>query len=216
MRAKVFSLLVAFCIAGVFLNSCENDEYDYGLDKYYVEIGTAVEKNVFLLDNGKTILNVGEKAIQSFQRGERIYLNYTLLPETSTGYDYTVRVNAASKITLGKLKKTDLKEIESSVQEPVRLESIWVGSHYLNMQFYMNRKSESHTVGLLADSVSFAGDAVQIYFKHDPNNDLPGYPVHIFLSFDLEDVLGNPENNKTLAININTSEYGNKIYELNY
>jgi hypothetical protein len=216
MNKLIIHQFIAFFTLSVFLTSCENNQFDYGLDKYYEEIVTAMGKNVFLLDDGKTILNVNENETQTFQSGERIFLNYTLLPKATSDYDYTVRVNGASKITLGKLNKVSQQEIESSAKEPVHLESVWLGNHYLNMQFYINRKSESHIIGLLTDSTQLANDTIQIYFKHDLNNDPAGYLSHVFLSFDLENVLGKPENKKNIAVNINTDNYGAKIYELKY
>lgn len=207
---------IVLAAISVFLISCENDKVDYGFDKYYEEIVTAMEKNVFLLDDGKKILNTKENEKLIFQSGDRVLINYTLLPETKSGYDQVVRLNGASKIPQGKLKLTDGKDIESSIKAPVHLESVWLGSHYLNLQMYINRKSEAHTIGLLADSTQLSNDTLRIYFEHNPNNDLVGFPVHFFLSFDLENVLGKPGNKKNIAVHINTDNYETKIYKFKY
>jgi hypothetical protein len=174
MKRIITLLFIALFTGSLFLTSCENNKFDYGLDKYYEEIVTAMGKNVFLLDNGEKMLSVTENGNQTFQSGDRIFLNYTLLPENTAGYDYTVRVNGGAKITMGKLNKVSRKDIEASAKEPIQLESVWLGSHYLNMQFYINRKSESHIIGLLTDSTRLVNDTIQIYFKHDSNNDPVG------------------------------------------
>jgi hypothetical protein len=198
------------------LASCETNPVDYGLDRYYKEILTFTGENSFLSDEGKTILNVSEDKKPNYQPGDRVLLNYTLLPETTSGYDYTVRVNGTSKIPLGKLTLVDQKEIETAANEPIHLESVWLGSHYLNFQLYLNYKSEAHSIGLLVDSTLLAEDTIRIYFKHNSNNDPAGYPVHTFISFDLEEVLGKPKNSQAIAVAVNTDNYGQKAYQLIY
>jgi hypothetical protein len=216
MNKLIMKYLIVLSTISIFLISCENDKVDYGYDKYYEEIVTAMGKNVFLLDDGKKILSTNENEKLNLQSGDRVLIHYTLLPETESGYDQVVRLNGASKIPQGKLKLVSEKDIKAAVKEPVHLESAWLGSHYLNLQMYMNRYSEAHTIGLLADSTQLSNDTLRIYFEHNPNNDSAGYPVHFFLSFDLENVLGKPENTKNIAVNINTDNYGTKIYELKY
>ena len=96
------------------------------------------------------------------------------------------------------------------------LESVWPGSHYLNMQFYLNYKSEAHKIGLLTDSTRLGSDTLLIRFIHDTNNDPPGYPSHAYLSFDLKEVLGDPGKSRPISVQINTSNYGNKTYTFDY
>jgi hypothetical protein len=117
---------------------------------------------------------------------------------------------------LGKLTLANDSTIRSSVREPIQLESVWLGSHYLNMQFYLNFKSEKHTIKLLADSTALGSDTLRLYFVHNPNNDPPGYPSHTYLSFDLQEVLGVPENIRPTTVQINTSNYGDKAFDFNY
>jgi hypothetical protein len=194
--------------------SCDTETVDYGFGEYFEEIATATSGNAFLSDQGKKILSVNEKPV--FEAGERVYLNYTLLPETTPGFDYTVRINGSSKIPVGKIKRGSQADVESAVREAVHFESIWIGSHYLNMQFYINYKSEAHTIGMIVDSTRLDSDTIHMYFDHNPNHDPVGYPVHLMLSFDLKDLPGDPGNNKNLLIDINTNNYGLKTYALQY
>jgi hypothetical protein len=209
-------------VAGIFaamilLFSCENsDDVDYGYGEYYEELVTAKGNDVFLLDNGKTLINASKNTGKSVQAGDRVLLNYTLLSEKTTGYDYTVRVNGLSKIPLGDLKPVDQKTIDAAVNDPVLFESLWLGSHYLNLQFYFNYKSEQHYIGLLTDSTLLKNDTIHIYFRHDPQNDKPGYSNKAILSVDMEKTLGKPEKKKVLLLNISTINYGEKQYELKY
>lgn len=209
---KRLLLLSAILIVAI---SCDDNSYDYGYDRYYEEIVTAQGNNIFRLDSGESLINVNEK-LRSFNAGERVYLHYTLLDQTTPGYDYTVRVNGAGTVSLGDLLPTGQKEIETFPAHPVQFESCWIGGNYLNMQFYIDFKSEKHTIALLTDSLQLGNDTIRLYFRHDTNNDPPGYPTHLYLSFDLKKALGDPAKNRPLLFYINTSNYGEKSYELIY
>jgi len=207
-----------FCILFTgFLFSCENKTVDYGLDNYYVEMVTAQNNNQFLTDKGNLLVATSEENQKTYVSGDRVLLNYTLLDTTTaSGSNYSVRINASAKVPLGKITYVNASVIQSAVKEPIQLESIWMGSHYLNMQFYLNYMSTTHTIGLLADSTQLESDTLRMYFTHNSNNDPPGYPVHTYLSFDLKDALGDPGKAHPVTVQINTSDYGNKTYEFEY
>ena len=199
-----------------FLFSCEDKTVDYGYDKYYVEIVTAQNENEFLSDKGKMIVAATAEQQKTYAWGDRVLLNYTLLSSTPSEDSYNVRINGSAKVPLGKLTLTNDSVIRSSSKEPILLESVWLGSHYLNMQFYLNHKSETHKIGLLTDSTRIESDTLRMYFAHDTNNDPPGYPSHTYLSFDLKEVLGAPGKASPISVQINTSNYGDKTYGFEY
>jgi len=205
--------LFCFLFAG-FLFSCQNKIVDYGLDKYYVEIVTAQGTNEFLSDNGKMIIATSGENSKTYVLGDRVLLNYTLL--SSSASEDNVRINGSAKIPQGNITLTNDSVIQSSAKEPILLESVWLGSHYLNIQFYINYMSVAHKIGLLADSTRLESDTLRMYFIHDTNNDPPGYPSHAYLSFDLKDVLGDPKKTRPISVQINTDNYGDKTYEFDY
>jgi len=201
-------------IASILL-SCEDKTVDYGLDEYYVEIVTAQSNDIFISDNGKFIIS-SNKSKNNFSSGDRVFINYTLLGTNSSG-DYNVRINGSAKIPQANLTLTNEDTLNKSAREPVLLESVWLGSHYLNMQFYINFKSVAHKIALLADSTGIKSDTLRMYFMHDTAGDPPGYPSHSYLSFDLKEVLGNRENiPRPITVQINSSNYGDKIYSFEY
>jgi len=197
----------------IFLGGCEDNSYDYGLDRYYVEIVTAIEENTFLLDNGETLYGVTGLKIK---KDERILLHYTLLDEKTDGYDHTVRINGIGPVINGPLYTTSEEEIQYLVREPIRLQSIWLGSHFLNMQFYINYHSKPHSVAFFVDRVAVNDDLVEIHFQHDSHEDPTGFPSHLYASFDLKEVFGEPQQNKQIRIFVNTSNYGEKTYDFVY
>jgi len=215
-RNPLIIFYLFFIILASFLFSCKDKTVDYGLDNYYVEIATAQNENTYLSDNGKMIIATSNESNKAYTLGDRVLLNYTLLSTDTVNDSFNVRINGSAKIPQGKLTLANDSIIRSSIKEPIRLESIWLGSHYLNMQFYLNYMSQTHKIGLLADSAGLESDTLRMYFIHDPNNDPPGYPTHTYLSFDLKDVLGDPKKARPITVQINTNDYGNKTYGFEY
>jgi hypothetical protein len=214
VRKRIGFLLLPVLL---FFFSCEDETVNYHLGEYYQEIVTVLEKNVFVSDAGKTYFNVHSNDSQSYDENvRRVFLTYSYAKEKIPPYDQAIIVLGSSPVTTGDLKAVSQKEINDFPTDPILLESLWIGSHYLNMQFYFDYKSEMHTIGLLTDSTRLDNDTIRLYFKHDIKNDPPGHPTHLFLSFDLEKVLNKPENNRPLLIHIHTGNYGNKTYELKY
>jgi len=212
---SVKSLLILYpCIVLVsLLSSCEDKTVDYGLDVYYVNIATAQNANEFLLDNGETVIAKNfDKNAKTYAFGDRVILNYTVL---SPG-DNNVRINGSVKVPLGKITLANDSAIHSAPKEPIILESAWLGSHYLNMQFYFDYMFETHKIGLLVDSTRLDSDTLRMYFVHDTNNDPPGYPVHSYLSFDLKDLLGDPGKSRPISVQINTTYSGTMNYGFEY
>jgi hypothetical protein len=209
-------------LAGFFFLffSCEEDTVDYGLGEYYQNIATVLNDSIYLLDSGEALYNSNYRANKALEANKRFFLTYSLEKEKNTPCGHAIALHGASEITLGELKAVDESAIDSFPAHPVRLESVWIGSHYLNMRFYFNYMSKTHSIGLLTDSSGLADDTLRLYFKHDANQDSPGYPVQLFLSFDLEKVLGKPGNESTggkcLLLDINSSNYADKTYKFNY
>jgi len=208
---KIYLFFILF--AG-FLFSCKDKTVDYGLDTYYVELVTAQNSNEFLTDKNEMLIATPDANAKTYASGDRVLLNYTLL-STASG-EYNVRVNGSAKIPQGKITLTNDPAIQSRANDPILLESVWLGSHYLNMQFYINYMSVAHKIGLLVDSTRLESDTLRMYFTHDTNNDPPGYPSHTYLSFDLKDVLGDTGKARPISVQINSSDYGNKTYEFEY
>ena len=214
-KNAVFRIIICLFIS-YFLFYCEDKPVDYGLDKYYVEIVTALSSKDFLLDNGKKIVATSEEKTKGFVAGDRVLMNYTLLSDSNTEDNFSVRINGSAKIPLGKLTLSSDSAIYASVKEPVLLESAWLGSCYLNLKFYLNFKSIPHSIGLLTDSTLVKSDTIRMFFYHNTNNDPPGYLSNAYISFNLKDILGEPENKRIISMQIKTSNFGNKIFNFKY
>ena len=207
-----------FGILLFLFSSCEKDTVDYGFGEYYKEIVTALEENhTYRLDNGETLYEVNPRNNTPHEDGQRISLTYSYLGEkNTTPAPRAITVYGASAIAQGKLRAISKEELETFDNHPIRMESIWIGSHYLNMRFYLEYKSEAHTIALLCDENDLDKKEINLYFKHNTNNDPPGYFSSMQSSFDLSQVLGQPKGDRTLFVNIQTFNHGNKNYQLSY
>jgi hypothetical protein len=202
-------LTIFFCIC-LFFTSCEKEAVDYGLGEYYVEIVTALNDNAFRLDTGKTIYNTNKETYKDFKEGDRVYLNFSYLENDQ------IAIHGASKISSGELKAVAQNDFAGYADDPVRLESAWLGSHYLNILFYMDYKSVKHTIALITGELQKNDPEVNLYFRHDKKDDPAGYPTKVYVSFDLSKVLGEPQGDRTVHVRFNTTNYGDKTCEFKY
>lgn len=125
----------------------------------------------FQLDNQR-ILIPKELKNYSGNNGQRVILNYTPLRGD------TIKVNDVADIFTGEIQT--LKIFQQIYDDPVKIQSLWVGGDYLNMVFETEYHSRSHLIGLFRDMVS---PTVDLYFSHFRNNDPPGYPQTFYVSF---------------------------------
>lgn len=201
-----------FLIGTLCLYSCKDDDVDYGYGAYYVEIVTALGEEVFLLDNGLEIVNVDPGYKTNFRVGERVQINFSYISDNFE----EVKIRYATKMPLGELQKLDLESILIYPDDPVKFESSWIGSHYFNVRFYIERKSEVHTIELYVDESTLNQEEIDIYFLHDAKNDSKGSLISMKASFNLVSILGEPEGNRKLRIYFNTSNLDKISYLYNY
>ena len=201
-----------FIFALLLLGACEDDSVNYGLDKYYTEIATTLNPGTFLLDNGKTVYSIENGNFPDLESGQRVYLRFSYLEDDSN----QITIHSCSKISQGVLTAIPSQEISALANDLIRFESAWIGSHFLNIQFYMEYKSETHQITLAIDETNVNDEEVNLYFRHDKKEDAPGYPVLVLVSYDLSEVLGEPKGDRKLSINFNTSNYGDRNFQYIY
>ena len=197
--------------------ACSEDKVVYDIGEYKVDLATVQinnDKQAFLLDNNELLLS--NVHYQNIESGQRVRINYSYLPETSSGYDYVVKINGITATVQSKLTEVDSTAVDTVANVPVHLESAWVGSHYLNIIFYINYHSTKHTISLITDKTTTQEKEVLIYFRHNDNDDANGYMRKVIASFDLSDILGEPLSDRLLLVNINSDNYGSKNYPLIY
>ena len=164
-------------ISLLLLQSCQKE--DKRLDDYWVNFATVIKSNNdvrFHLDNNKTLI---PKKLKDYNgdSGQRVILNYSFLRND------TIKVNSVSNILTGNIKLNGYPEQYFS--EPVNIQSVWVSGNYLNMVLEIEYNKTAHSVALLKKSSTTKNE---LYFSHATNNDPPGAPVLMYLSFSLENL----------------------------
>jgi hypothetical protein len=170
MKRKLFitTLIIVFSLAA----GCEKE--DERIDNFLVDFATVLHSQqivFFQLDNQR-ILIPKELKNYSGNNGQRVILNYTPLRGD------TIKVNDVADIFTGEIQT--LKIFQQIYDDPVKIQSLWVGGDYLNMVFETEYHSRLHLIGLFRDMVS---PTVDLYFSHFRNNDPPGYPQTFYVSF---------------------------------
>ncbi|ULB34163.1 MULTISPECIES: hypothetical protein [Proteiniphilum] len=149
------------------------------LDDYLVEIATVQKENAtyrFKLDNNR-ILIPEEIKNYSGNDGQRVILRYVPLK------DNNIRIINISNIFTAGIQHEGYPEKYSD--DPVKIQSVWVGSDYLNLILEIEYHSVPHGVALLRNNSS---TSVDLYFSHSRNNDPRGYPQTMHASFSLKDL----------------------------
>ena len=204
---KHFALIL---LTILFFSCLEEDKVDYGYGEYYVEMATSLDQKTFLLDCGKTVYS--EKEIAGLGEGERVIFNFSYLNKETN----EVTIRNIKRVFLGSLQFVETDKIQEYENIPIRLESIWLSSHFLNVRFYMEYYSEAHIVSLYADQSEINNNEIHLYFLHNKNDDFPGYWSLSEVSFDLQKELGNPQGEKTLIVHVVSENYGEKEYRFSY
>jgi hypothetical protein len=206
------SVIWPICLFLLTLGACQEQVVDYGLGDYYEEIATAVDTDDFLLDNGKTVHNMNPEYRVNFEAGTRVYLRFAY----EEGSDTQIRLSGLFPITQGNLQAVEENYIFQQENDPVRLESAWIGSHYLNLHFYMEYSSQTHALMLLTDVAQSDQSELHLYLRHNKNNDPAGHWKYLRVSYDLSKVLGEPQGDRTIQVHFHTTNYGDKTSIFTY
>ncbi|MFA5649651.1 MAG: NigD-like C-terminal domain-containing protein [Proteiniphilum sp.] len=168
MRRATFVFLVLFFL----VPGCEKDPGR--MDDYLVEFATLIKEGDvyhFRLDNGQVLI-AGKVENMDSDDGQRVILNYVPLTGDS------IRVNYASPIFTASIETEGYPERYSN--DPVKLQSAWVGGDYLNLIMEVEYHSKSHSLALFRDNSSAS---IDLYISHSRNDDPPGYPQVMYSSF---------------------------------
>lgn len=216
---KIFVPVIGILGMSLLFNSCLDDD-GYSLGKYWLGVATVESfdsnQHYFKLDDGATLYPAaGSNLGHNLNEGQRVWLNYTILSDSQSGFDHYVKVNGVDPILTKKIAE-DLGEENDAIYgtDQVKVDDIWIGNGYLNMIFVFNYGgTKKHLVNLLP-----AGDeenAYQVEFRHNAYNDPPQTAVPGIVCFDLSDLPDTEGETVKLTVKVNTFS-GNKTYELEY
>lgn len=192
----VLSILLAGC-------SKEPDR----MDDYLVEFATLLREAGsirFALDNGRVLVPVNDEKA-SGDNGQRVLLNYVPLKGDS------IKINYASPIFTASIEPDGFPERYAN--DPVKLQSVWVGGDYLNLIMEVEYHSKPHSIALLRDR---AASGIDLYVSHSRNDDPPGAMQVMHASFSLVR-LKEESSDTTIPFRLIISTHdGLRIFELEY
>ena len=219
---KFFLLLI---LMGFVFVSCSSDD-DYSLDNYVISIATVENPDnssfFYLKLDDNTLLGTAVTYYPNYRpkTGQRIIANYTLLGKTPEGssYDYDIRLNDAYNILTKGVFDITPQTQDSIGNDPVVLRELWVGSDFLNVDFYYKGNNKTHFITLAYDASKVYTDGkVHLELRHNAHNDEAKYIIHGIASFNLTS-LQSLTATKSLDLVIHVKDYDGKesTYDVKY
>lgn len=177
------------------------------MDDYLMEFATLLKEADtyrFELDNGRLLFPENTDNIKG-ENGQRVILNYTPLNGDS------IKVNHTSTIYTGLIEQGSYPD--KYVDDPVKIQSVWVGGNYLNLILEVEYHSVPHSLALLRDDSS---SSIDLYISHSRNNDPAGYPQVMYASFLLTD-LGKVSPTQPIPFRLFINTYsGLRVFDLEF
>lgn len=195
---KKYLILALF--PAILFTSC-NDDDDYSLDKFWVSMATVENPDndpffYLKLDNDETLKIVATNFYNyKPQSGQRIMADYTILNDKPSGsfYQHDIKLNDAYNILTKKIFNITSATQDSIGNDPIGIKDMWIGSNYLNIQFYYAGYDKVHFINLVKDESKVYNDnKMHLEFRHNANNDEKKYKNYGFVAFDLNSLFVQP------------------------
>lgn len=217
---KIFLLALILGFLPI-LQSC-NDEssQDYILDIATVK---TIESNQYYLklDNSKS-LRPGSTLVPGYTAvdGQRVLAGFTPLDDINDGYDYVVRINSIYNILTKPIEDLNSANEQEFGNDPINipLDGIWIGSDYLNIEFYINVPiSNIHKISLVNNTdIPPANDGyLHLELRYNTYDDISNYVNKGIVSFNLADN-GPSSQYKGIKLKINSALNGHRELLFNY
>ena len=160
----------------ILLTACGGQEFarmdDFKVDfaTVLVETGHAPSLQI-QFDNGQIFTPINPEVV-SGGNGQRVVINYTPLENNK------LRIRGITNILTGNIRTEGSPELFK--QDPVRIQSVWVGGEYLNMILEVQFHSVAHSVALYRDMDS---PTIDLHLYYSRNNDAAGTTRMFHASF---------------------------------
>lgn len=193
---RIFRYVILFLALAFVVASC-NDDDDYSLDKYWLDMATVNdltedEAGFYLtLDDGTNLFIASPLNVYK-PKTKRVFANYTILGDLDGDYDYAIRLNGIQGVLTKDIiyiNPTDDHKQDSIGKDPIKILSMKEGGGYLNVKFEYNGGGEkSHFISVVSDDEDLSvGDAVvKLELRHNQNGDPQRYPASSWACFDLK------------------------------
>ena len=211
-----------FFIVLLTVASC-NKKDEHSLGEFHIDIATVIPMGengyMLMLDNGKQLwpaaTDVHYLPVGNYQR---VFVNYTTLSDEQGGYDHYVKVNDIWNILTKKVIEQTSQNADSIGHDPVKINEVWVGNDYLNIDFMFNYGGiRPHAINLVADSLypNSVPDTLELEFRHNAYGSSSPRFYEGFVCFDLKPLQRADTDSVQLAVKAK-DEDGEKIFNVVY
>lgn len=224
MKKIVFKISF-FVLVSILFAGCADD--DYSPDNYWVDIATVdnqAQKSKFFLnlDDGSSLWTE-ETNFSNYKPkdGQRVIAYYSVISDKRATdlYDYDVKLHDVYEVlTKGIFEMTPAKQ-DSIGNDSIYVSDMWVGSKYLNVEFYYYGWNKTHFINLVSDTAKTYTDdgKVHLEFRHNANNDEPYHRRWGIVSFDISSLQSNTADSVELVIHVNMpNQVEDKLFNLTY
>lgn len=217
--------ILLFLLVLPLLVACNDNDKDYSLDKFVVSLVTVENTNqetaFFMQTDDSTRLWTAATNLKYYRPkdGQRLIANYTLLSDKPSGaaYHHDVKLNDVYEVLTKDIFAVTADTQDSIGNDNIYIEEMWIGSHFLNVEFVYPGSNKMHFINLVSDTSKVYNDGkIHLEFRHNANNDYPSYNRWGIVSFNLKSLETQPTD--TLHIVVHTKEFdlGAKTYNFSY
>lgn len=218
--------LFMFLLALPLLVACSDREPENSLDNYLMDIATIENpeeaSSFFLTLDDSTRLWTIASNLRYYRPkdGQRVIASYSIINEKpdSLNYNYDIRLNDVYEILTKGIFNLTPETADSIGNDYIFIEDIWIGSHFLNVEFIYPGNATKHFINLVSDSTKTYNDnKVHLEFRHNANGDYPAYNRWGIVSFNLKSLEKPGQNSVDIVVHTNEfNSNGNDKYEFKY
>lgn len=219
MKFWKYTLLMLTAMLSLFgFSACQDDD-DYSLDKFAIEIMTVVpDGSTYYLrrDNGEKLWPFATNCPGYNSSKTRAQVNYTMLSDSIPGFSHGIKINWIENILTKNISPYRGAENDSIYgTDPVKIIAMNIGDGYLNIRFAANfgNTGVKHLISLIQDQEVNTPYALEL--RHQAYGDNALYAAEGLVAFDLSSLPDTGGKTVDLVIKVNTFD-GEKSYKLAY
>lgn len=211
MKSTVWKLSFVFVLLVVV--SC-NKKDEHSLGAFRIDIATVIPEGEdvysLLLDNGKQLWPAAADVKYRPKDKQRVFVNYTTLSGERDGYNHFVKLNDIWNILTKKAITLSEENKDSIGNDPVKINAIWTGGDYLNIDFMFNHGGvRPHAINLVTNTVNKSmtesPNTVELEFRHNSFGSTNTRLYEGFVCFDLKPFRVNSAD--SIVLNIKATDW---------
>lgn len=202
--------------------ACIDNNEGYSINDFRISIATVIPEGEIsyslLLDNGDKLWPATTDVRYTPQKGQRVFVNYTILSDEMDNYKYYIKVNDIWNILTKPVISLTEANADSIGNDLVIINDIWIGNDYLNIEFSFNYGGDKpHAINLVRNEIKKAKDTnvLELEFRHNSYNSTSTTFYDGFTCFDLKPFKDEQKASLPIRVIVQTLG-GTKEYDLLY